>query len=259
MALQSHIMDIEENVKPKKKKTINSLPIAIFNRLHFIVEFEEDLMQFSMESLLESYAPRVLSSCGTSSRSPKNPLDVAAFQRITNLPGRAPRLQLPQLPQSIPAVSEKRKFVVRPKYPSLIPLLMTAKFSGTDTRHYHVVAQRNSLRRIAANDEDFVINVVQFGTTLYLRCFPRHRVTNKNDVGFRFEEMCTVNGVSNVDFNQLIDGQIGKYKILMMCETDAINRPNGESIELKCKKDKVSKYHEHNWWLQAFLCKYNSR
>lgn len=113
---------------------------------------------------------------------------------------------------------------------------MTAKSSGIDTRRYHVITQRNSLRRIAMNDKDFEINVVRFGSTLFLRLFGRYRVPDKNDVGYRFERFCTSKCDSNSDFNQLVEGRIGKHKILMLGETDAINKVNGESIELKCKK-----------------------
>lgn len=244
---------MDKKAKLKKKKTINNLPIGIFNRLEFIIEFEEeDSIGFAMESILASYEPLVLGSCSTSCITPANPLDVAAFRKVINLPGREPYLQLPQLPKSLPAASKKRKIFIQPKYPSLIPLLMTAKFFGTDTRNYHVVTQRNSLRHMATADDNFV----RFGSTLFLRRFSSYRTTNKNDVGFRFEEMCTTNSTSNVDFNQLIDGRIGNYRILMMGETDAIDRLSGASIELKCKKSNATKSDEHEWWLQAFLSKY---
>lgn len=241
--------------RPKKKKTINNLPIGIFNRLQLVIEFEEDLMQLqTMESIVEAYAPRVLSSCTIRCRMPADPLDVGAFQRIIKVPGSKPYLKLPKLPQSLP-VAKQNQIYVHARYPSLIPTLITAKSSGIDTKNYHVVTARNSLRILATNDEDFVINVALFGSTLFLRRFTDYRTTNKNDVGFRFEEMCTVGCNSSFNYNELIDGQIGNYKILMMGETDAVNKVNGESVELKCKKSRPSQRDELDWWLQAYLCK----
>ncbi len=246
-------MDMHKRAKCNKKKTINNLPIGIINRLDFIIEFQEVV---SMDSILESYEPIVLGSCSTSAIVPKNPLDVDAFQKATNLHGNKPYLQLPELPQRIPPVSKKRKIFTQPTYPSLLPLLITAKFFRTDARNYHVVTKRNSLRRLVSMDENFVVSVVRIGSTLFLRCFSRHHTTNKNDVGFRFEAMCTTNSTSNVNFNQLIDGRIGNYRILMMGETDAIDKQTGASIELKCSRSNASNSDKHKWWLQAFLSKY---
>lgn len=249
-------MDIVKKPRPNKKKTINNLPIGIFNRLQFVIAFEDDSMQLpTMESIFESYTPRVVSSCSIRCRQPADPLNVDAFQRITNVPGRKPYLQLPKLPKSLPPIAKQNKIYVHTKYPSLIPMLITAKFSGIDTKSYHVVTWRNSFRILAMNNEDFVINVALFGSTLFLRRFLRYRTTNTNDIGFRFEEMCTDKCNSNSYYNELIDGQIGNYKTLMMGETDAVDKLNGESVDLKCKKPPASKKDQHDWWLQAYLCK----
>lgn len=247
-------MDNKVEPTKKRKKTINNLPNGIYNRLQFIVEFEEDSIQFTTESILESYDGVVLSSCSTFYKVPANPLDIVAFESTTKVPGSIPHLRLPILPRSIP-LPKKKGIFVQPKYPSLIPLLMTAKFSKIDTSSYHIVTQRNSLRKLAMNDESFVLNVVRFGSTLYLRRFAKYRTVDKNNVGFRFEEMCTDPSNRKYDFNQLIRSRIGQYEVLMMCETDAINERN-ESVELKCKKSDASKSDELDWWLQAHLSKY---
>ncbi|KAG4070817.1 hypothetical protein HA402_011043 [Bradysia odoriphaga] len=210
--------------KKKKAKTINGLPNGLIARLKFITTFEEDPVELTIESaIFESYVPRVLSSCSTPVKLPANPLDVEAFKRSVKMPGQAPLFRQPKLPQRIPALS-KRKMVVEPKYPSLIPLLMTAHFSGINLRLYHVVSQRNSLRKLAMNDEDFVVNVVRFESTLYLRRFSQYRTSDKNNIGFRFEEMCVSGRKDNFDFNQLIDGKIGEFKVLMMGEVDTIRK-----------------------------------
>lgn len=248
---------MNKKLKPNKKKpkTICGLRRGIFSRLQFVIVFEEDSTHLTMESsIFESYVPRVLSSCSVSCKKPENPLDVKAFERVTTLPGQTPYFQQPNLPESLPADRNQKRIMVE-TYPSLIPLLMTAKFSGIDTRRYHIITQRNSLRKLAMNDEDFAINIVRFESTLFLRRFASYRVINKNDVGFRFEEMCTNKSNSSVDYYQLIDGQIGKYKILMMGKTDAINRENGESIELKCTTPNRSRSDKYDWWLQAYLSK----
>lgn len=246
-----------KTAQSNKKQKINRLPISIFNRLQFITEFKEDSLESTAESILKTYKPVVLGSCGKSYAQPEKPLDVAAFKSSTILPGHIPYLKLPEIPQAVPPVSKKkRKIYGQPKFPSLIPLLMTANFSGTDIRRYHFVTQRNALRRMVTNDDKCVVNIVRFGSTLFLRRFSKHGTVNKNDVGYRFEEMCTTNGVSNVDFNILTDGRIGEYRILMMSETDAIDPVNGKSVELKSKKSNISKLEKHDWWLQAFLSEY---
>jgi hypothetical protein len=60
----------------------------------------------------------------------------------------------------------------------------------------------------------------------------------------------------NGDYHQLIDGRIGEFRILMLGETDAIRRDNGEPVELKCHRVNPSKAMEHAWWLQTFLSKH---
>jgi len=131
---------------------------------------------------------------------------------------------------------------------------MTAHQAGVDVQQYNVVSERNSFRKLAMNNEDFVITVVLFDSTLFLRRYANYRAINKNDPGYRFEEMCTTTMYNlEGDYHQLIEGQIGDLRILMLGETDAIRRGNGESIELKCHRPNPSKSLQHDWWSQAFL------
>lgn len=246
-----------ENVKrkTKKQKKINGLPKSMFDRLQFIIAFEENPEQLHVKtSIMDLYAPRLLNSCDISSYAPRKPLDIEAFRRGTIVPGHAPYFKQPKLPSSLPS-GPKKPLIYEVTYPSIVPLLLTANHCGVDTRSYHFISQRNSFRKLAMNDEKFVINAVRFGSTIFLRRFSRWRMVDKNNVGFSFEEMCTTKENSKSDYNQLIDGNIGKFRILMMGETDAINRGTGESIELKCQKSDPSKYNEYDWWLQAYLCK----
>lgn len=131
---------------------------------------------------------------------------------------------------------------------------MTAKFARIDVRRYDVVGRRNALRKLAMNDEDFAMSVVRINSTIFLRRFPKHRVTNKSEGGFPFEEMCTLQRKGDFDFNHLIEGRIGKSQILMLGEVDAVRKENGASIELKCKKSKATLHnHAADFWLQSYL------
>lgn len=246
---------MEQKKKKEKEKAIHGLPTSLFQRLQFIREFEEDLEELTMESsIYESYIPRVLNSCSTHYTMPHDPLDIEAFLCVVVIPGMTPSFKQPTLPKRLPSV-KKKNFSIEPQYPSLIPLLMTAKFSRIDIKRYDVVCQRNSIRKIAANDEDFVISVVRFNATLFLRRFAKNRVRNKNDVGFQFEDICTVKQRRKFDYNQLTEGQIGENRILMMGEVDAIRTENGDAIELKSKKSNVTNQDKAHWWLQSYLSK----
>lgn len=235
--------------KKQREKAICGLPKSLFDRLHFLTTFEDDASQ--IKSLdFDTYVPRIISSCNLAARHPNGPLDIEAFHRVTILPAQTPYFEPPNLPSTLPA-SRKKKIIICPTYTSMLPLLMTAKHAGVDTQMYHFVTYRNSMRKLAMNDEDFVINVVRNDSTLYVRRFPAYKTKNISDVGYRFEEVCTTKSNSDFDFHQLLDGQIGKFKILMMAETDAVRRENNEAVELK-----VAKKWQHNWWLQAYLGEY---
>lgn len=247
----------DHNKKPKKKtnKKINGLSKSLFDRLELVIMFEDPTQ--SNDTIVDNYITRVLSSCSTSCRFPKDPLDVQAHRQATILPARTPYFNLPTLPATLPRV-QKKSFFIQPTYPSITPLLKTANHAGIDNRQYHFVLSRNVIRKMTMNNENFVINVVRFGSTLYARCFSSYRTVDKNNVGFRFEKMCTSKHNGHFDYNQLIDAEVGGFKILMMGEVDAINKDNGESIELKCQKSNLSKIQEHEWWLQAYLSEYIS-
>lgn len=246
-------------MQPKRKsgKKLSGLPNGIFNRLQLVIVFNDDPAQLSdvSSSLIDSYLPQVLGSCTLSSHLPRNPLGIGAYRRCIYSPGQSPYFDPPPLPSYLPPADLQNPSILKPIHPSLLPLLMTAHRAGVDVHEYNVVSERNVLRKLAMNDEDFVITVVRFDSTLFLRRYASYHKINKNDRGYLFEQMCTSTGGSvNGSYHQLIEGRIGQLRILMLGETDAVRRENNESIELKCQS-KAALSMKHEWWLQAFLSK----
>jgi hypothetical protein len=104
------------------------------------------------------------------------------------------------------------------------------------------------------NNENYTIGVVRFGSTIFLRRYDTYRTIDKNDIGYRFEQMCTPNSYLDGNYLQLIEGKIGTLKTLIIAEVDGIERRTGQSIELKCHKNSGNQ-HQQDRWLQAFLSK----
>ncbi|UJR18021.1 hypothetical protein I4U23_004922 [Adineta vaga] len=93
----------------------------------------------------------------------------------------------------------------------------------------------NSLRKIAMNNENYVIGVKRIGSTLFLR---RHdkRLINKNDVGFRFEQMCRPNYHLDAEYKLLVEGCFGNLRTLITAEADAVCKPH-RTMEFKSRLD----------------------
>jgi hypothetical protein len=247
------------SIQPKRraKKKINGLPNDLFTRLQFVIAFDDYPPQLSdmSPSLMDSYSPQVLGSCTQAWRLPKNALDVSEYRRCIILPGQAPYYNPPPLPSPLPPGSSN-SFITKPIHPSILPLLLTALHARVDVRQYHIVSERNSFRKLAMNDEDFVITVTRFDSTLLLRRYAAYNRIDRNDPGYRFEQMCTTNdGYYDGNYQQLIEGQIGELRTLMLGETDSIRRENRDSVELKCQRRDLAKSMEHDWWSQVFLSK----
>jgi hypothetical protein len=243
--------------KKKAKKYQNGLRKELFTRLRFIIAFEDDPTQLNdvSTSLIESYLPQVLGSCTLAWWLPDNPLNIDEYRKCMILPGDTPYYDPPPLPTPLPDGPRDSR-ITKPIHSSIIPLLMTAHSADVDIRNYNFVSERNSYRKLAMNDEDFIITVVRFGSTLFLRRYADYREIDRNDSGYRFEQMCTTTSKNlDGDYHQLMDGRIGEFRILILGETDAIQRDNGQSIELKCCRVNPSKAMEHDWWLQTFFSK----
>jgi hypothetical protein len=164
-----------------------------------------------------------------------------------------PPQQSAMSPSPLPPDSSNSR-ITKPIHPYILPLLLTAHHARVDVRQSNIVSERNLFRKLAMNDEDSVITIIRFDTILFLRRYPVYHKIDRNDPGFRFEQMCTTN---DGDYPQLIEGQIGELITLMLGKTDSIRRENGDSIELKCQRRDLGESMGYNWWSQAFRSKWN--
>ncbi|CAF3858825.1 unnamed protein product [Rotaria sp. Silwood1] len=246
--------------KRKAKKSRNGLPNELFTRLQLIIALEDyppELMDISPSSV-DSYDPRILASCTLSWRLPKNPLSIVDYRRCIIIPGQSPYFVQPILPACLPSGPQRNAHIHKPTHASILPLLLIAQHARVDIRQYDIISERNSIRKFLMNDEDYIISVVRIDSTLFLRRYAAYSGIDRNDVGYRFEQMCTTkNGSFDGNYHQLIEGRIGELRTLILAETDAIKQENGESIELKCQQQRLRKSQEHDWWSQAFLGKLN--
>lgn len=223
------------------------IPLPMFRRFKFVAQFKE--ADVAESSLVYSYVPRIINSCSTSYKLPKDRLDVEAFRKITKVPGCTPYFKQPNVPSRLPVPLN----FVETTYPSLIPLLITAQHSGIDAKAYHFVTKRNSLRVMGMDSWTFDINVVRLQSTIFLKRFENYSIFNTNSTKYCFEQMCTECN-STQDYNQLSDGQVGDFKILTLGETDALDKDNDDAILLKILPNVyVNQYKKSEWWLQAYL------
>ena len=243
--------------KRKNKRRKNGLPNGLLARLQLVITLDEYPPQLTDDaiSLLDSYSPSVFGSCTLRWYRPRNPLNVAEYRRSIRLPGQAPYLALPVLPCALPPDLPNARVII-PTHPSILPLLLAANYAGVNVQKYDIVSERNSIRQVAMNNEDYVISVIRLDSTLFLRRYPSYHSVDKNDTGFRFERLCTKkNGFLHSDHYQLVGSRVGEFQILMLCETDALQSGSLQSVELKCSQHNPTKAFKHEWWLQAFLSK----
>lgn len=240
--------------KSKQRKVLTD---ELFNRLHLIIAFEDyspeidDIL--SSSSLVDSYSPRFLGSSTLAWHLPSDPLNIQYYRNCLVIPGEIPYFISPPRNSYFPP-EQPNSFIHQPRFTSILPLLLTAQHIGIDIRQYDIISERNSLRKIAMNNENYTIGVVRFGSNIFLRRYDTYRSIDKNDIGYRFEQMCTTGNYLDGNYLKLIAGQIGSLKTLIIAETDAIERRTGQSIELKCNKKSGNQY-QQDWWLQAFLGK----
>jgi hypothetical protein len=241
--------------QPKRKsKTQKVLSNELFNRLQLIIAFEDYPSEIDNTlSFVDLYSPRVLGTCSLAWHLPSDHLNIQYYRNCLVIPGEIPYFVSPRLPSYLPP-KQQNTFVRQPRFTSLLPLLLTAQHFGVDIRQYDIVSERNSFRKIAMNNENYTIGVVRFGSTIFLRRYDTYRTIDKNDIGYRFEQMCTPNSYLDGNYLQLIEGKIGTLKTLIIAEVDGIERRTGQSIELKCHKNSGNQ-HQQDWWLQAFLSK----
>ncbi|CAF1686932.1 unnamed protein product [Rotaria magnacalcarata] len=244
--------------KRNKKKRHNGLPNSLFTRLQLVMALDDfpDQLEDASSSYVDSYDARVLGSCTLAWHLPTDPLSVSNYRRCSVIPGQVPYYVPPLLPCPLPSDSRPNSRIVKPTHASILPLLLTARQVRVDVRQYDFVSERNSLRKFMLNDEDYIISVMRFDNTIFLRRHAAYHSIDRNDKGYRFEEMCTTtSNYLNGDYHQLTEGRIGELRTLILAETDAIKQENGEAIELKCHKNLPGKWMQHDWWSQSYLSK----
>ncbi|CAF2107848.1 unnamed protein product [Rotaria magnacalcarata] len=242
--------------KRKKKRRQNGLPNSLFTRLQLVMALDDfpDQLEDASSSYVDSYDARVLGSCTLAWHLPTDPLSVSNYRRCSVIPGQVPYYVPPLLPCPLPSDSRPNSRIVKPTLASILPLLLTARQVRVDVRQYDFVSERNSLRKFMLNDEDYIISVMRFDNTIFLRRHAAYYSIDRNDKGYRFEEMCTTtSNYLDGDYHQLTEGRIGELRTLILAETDAIKQENGEAIELKSHKNLSGKWMQHDWWSQAYL------
>ena len=235
---------------------MGELPIdnETFRRCQMLFAFKDLDGQSSNSLLVRDYSPNVCAQFNLGWTLPENYTNIHAYEECMRTSLSIPYYRQPEPGSELPPTRPKR-CIPQPQYSSLLPLLIAAHRNDINIDQYQVVSERHSLRKIAMNNEDYVVGVQKFGQTLFLRRYDCRRV-NMNDHGYRFEEMCTPHYRLKADYYQLIEGCFGNIRTLLTAETDAVDRENGQAIELKCRvNENLSTEDRSQYWLQAFLGK----
>ncbi|CAF1349483.1 unnamed protein product [Adineta steineri] len=238
---------------------MNSLPIDDETfarcRLHSEVVIDDDKISKAsgVKASFETYLAKFRGSFNLTWSHDYLPTDIAEYEKCITVHAKAPYYREPYYDNQLPP--KLTNLVIRqPFYASILPLLISARHNKVNIENYHVVSERNSFRKITMNNEDYVISVQKFGNTVFLR---RHdeRSDTMDDVGHRFERLCTPDYKNEASYYQLIEGNIGNLRTLISGETDAVVE-NEHAIELKCStyNNLYWKYLDQNW-LQTFLSK----
>jgi hypothetical protein len=99
----------------------------------------------------------------------------------------------------------------------------------------------------------YAVGVMRHGRTLLLRRYGRRSV-NRNDIGYLFEQICTPDYPSSVEYKYLIEGTIGTLRTLITAEINAVPKESDNSIELTRRKQELNQ-NRSDVWLQTFLSK----
>ena len=202
------------------------------------------------------YAAAVRARFNLGYNRPENHTSIKQYERCVHRTLEIPYYIKPELNSKFPSPKKMAVFVQRNV--SLLPILITAHRNDIDILQYDIVSERNSFRKIAMNDEDYVIGVERFGRTLFFRRYD-DRKTNLNDQGHLFEQMCTVQYDNQTSYHHLVEGNIGALKVLISAEIDAVDRATGEPIELKSRINSTHIRDPYDCWLQVFLGVSHSR
>ncbi|CAF1360293.1 unnamed protein product [Adineta steineri] len=203
-----------------------------------------------LSTLTDSYLPNVLGSFNLIKPLPSDPKNIIDYDRCVRIPPQTPYFHKPELYSMFPRRSRRPRHHP-PEYSSLLPLLIAAKRNNVAVDQFDIVSERNSFRKIAMNKGDYVISVMKFGSTLFLRRHDDKR-GEWNNVGQQFERMCTPGYHRIGTYNQLIEGHIGNLRTIIVAETDAISIEDGKAIELKCRSNQQIK-DRHDSWIETFF------
>jgi hypothetical protein len=207
-----------------------------------------------MLPLADQYSATILGAFNLEWNLPQDYTNIRAYEQCITIPPNIPYYREPNPNIKFSRQSPNGR-IHQPDYSSLLPLLIAADRNNINIRQYNIISERNSLRKLAMNDKDYVIGVQKFGPTIFLRRYDRRRV-NMNDYGYQFEQMCTPNYDLTANYFQLVEGRFGNLRTLITAETDAIYEQNEEAIELKCRLNpNIPENDSSQYWLQAFLSK----
>ena len=242
------------------------IPAAILKRLSRVGEFQYNFNEMDEEAdpmgLVNHYAPRVLTRFNLNWHLPTDHLAKNAYRDVLTIPaGQIPIYTVPQINNSFPAGNADN---IDPLVPaSLLPILIPAQDVGVDFRLYDIVSERNSLKKIGRNAEEYIIGVTRRGKTLFLRRYDdRQRNQNdqqmdRNDPGHLFQQMCTPGYNLQAEYKHLIAGRIGTFQTLITAEIDVVSPDDGSFLELKSPLYDTSNLHLDDKWLQMFLGRFN--
>ncbi|CAF1198137.1 unnamed protein product, partial [Rotaria sp. Silwood1] len=237
---------------------MSELPIDnhVFQRCQIPISFEvlddQNWNECTTLSLADRYSARVRAAYNLEWNLPQDYRNINAYDRCITIPPKIPYYKEPNQDTLFPSRLPNQR-IPQPEYTSLLPLLIAAGRNDINIGQYNIISERNSLRKIAMNNENYVVGLQKFGSTLFLRRYDR-RIVDMNDFGHRFEQMCTPDYHLKANFYQLIEGRFGNLTMLITAETDAICKRNGEAIELKCRSNlDIPKEIMRQYWLQAFL------
>lgn len=229
---------------------------SIFDDCELSVEFtnaySQSLDPLMLSSLTSTYTARVCGAFNLKLDLPNDHTCIKKYSQCIITPAVIPLYQEPSCNSTFPGRSHNSFITQQPS--SLLPLLIGAYRSNIDIRQYHIISERNSLRKIGLCNENYAIGVRKMDSVLFLRRHDR-RVVDMNDFGLRFERMCTPDYHVNASYHELVEGCIGDLRMLISAETDAVTKDN-KAIELKCTlKPGLDNRKAHDLWLQTFLSK----
>ncbi|CAF4565686.1 unnamed protein product, partial [Rotaria sp. Silwood2] len=237
---------------------MSELPINnhVFQRCEILISFEvfddQNWNECTTLSLADRYSARVRAAFNLEWNLPQDYRNINAYDRCIAIPPKIPYYKEPNQ-DAIFSSRLPNQRIPQPEYTSLLSLLIAAGRNDINIGQYNIISERNSLRKIAMNNENYVVGVQKFASTLFLRRYDR-RIVGMNDFGHRFEQMCTPDYHLKANYYQLIEGRFGNLTMLIKAETDAICKRNEEAIELKCRSNSdIQKDVKHQYWLQAFL------